>query len=154
MFFLKTCGGWRENQTLHIGGDGEAPPVKVERVYSWRMRPDFVHYQLRMMSDIKEIDFVLASRPTDVPTKKEPVDFEYEPREAFLPFHERTQHHRHRPRDGTPVPRRGRSRRNHRLQPDSVAAAKAELGGDVLGIPADAGDVGAAVCTRCIMQTA
>jgi hypothetical protein len=39
MFFLKTRGGWRENQTLHIGGDGEAPPVKVERVYSWRMRP-------------------------------------------------------------------------------------------------------------------
>jgi hypothetical protein len=39
MFSLKTRGKWRENQTLHIGGDGEAPPVKVERVYSWRMRP-------------------------------------------------------------------------------------------------------------------
>jgi hypothetical protein len=39
MFFLKTRGKWRENQTLHIGGDGEAPPVKVERVYSCRMRP-------------------------------------------------------------------------------------------------------------------
>ena len=39
MFFLKTRGGWREKNSLTVGGDPEAGPVKVERVYSWRMRP-------------------------------------------------------------------------------------------------------------------
>jgi hypothetical protein len=34
MFFLKTRGKWRENQTLSIGGDVEAPPVKIERAAS------------------------------------------------------------------------------------------------------------------------
>jgi hypothetical protein len=39
MFFLKTRGKWRENNSLTVGGDPEAGPVKIERVYSWRMRP-------------------------------------------------------------------------------------------------------------------
>jgi hypothetical protein len=82
MFFLKTRGKWRENQTLHLGGDGEAPPVKVERRTIRPPRPP------KMMSDISWIDFNLAGNPTAVPTKKEPIDFDYEPRDAFLAFHE------------------------------------------------------------------
>ena len=29
----------RQSLSAHIGGDADAAPVKVERVYSWRMRP-------------------------------------------------------------------------------------------------------------------
>ena len=37
-FFLKMRGKWREHQALTIGGDPDNP-LKIERVYSWRMRP-------------------------------------------------------------------------------------------------------------------
>jgi hypothetical protein len=33
----------------------------------------------------------MGYHPSSVPTKQEPIDLEYEPRAAFLPFHERVQ---------------------------------------------------------------
>jgi hypothetical protein len=44
-----------------------------------------------MMSEIRGINLTRGYHPSSVPTKQEPVDLEYEPRDAFLPFHERTQ---------------------------------------------------------------
>jgi hypothetical protein len=37
MFFLKTRGRWRDQQAITIGGDADNP-LRIERVYSWRMR--------------------------------------------------------------------------------------------------------------------
>ena len=49
------------------------------------------HYPPRMMSEVRGLNLTRGYHPTPVPTKQEPVDLEYEPREAFMPFHERTQ---------------------------------------------------------------
>jgi hypothetical protein len=34
---LKTRGRWRDQQAITIGGDADNP-LRIERVYSWRMR--------------------------------------------------------------------------------------------------------------------
>jgi hypothetical protein len=43
------------------------------------------------VSEARGINLTRGYHPSSIPTKQEPIDLEYEPREAFMPFHERTQ---------------------------------------------------------------